>query len=167
MALIGPSSPGTMSGGSCPALAIRSRPVVTSSTPAIAVMNRPLRISSTRIRFVRSSASAGPGEASSAAWITGRAKAISIPAPIPLPVTSAMTTPIGRRRRCTLEQLEEVAADLAGRLVVARQVVARHDRSAERHEAALCESRLGQLGRQRAVVGFGQLPEPGGQCVER
>ena len=66
-----------------------------------------------------------------------------------------------------LEQLEEVAADLAGRLVVARQVVTRHDRSAERHEAALCESRLGQLGRQRAVVGFGQLPEPGGQSVER
>ena len=30
-----------MSGGSCPALAIRSRPVVTSSTPAIAVTNRP------------------------------------------------------------------------------------------------------------------------------
>ena len=75
--------------------------------------------------------------------MTGRANAISIPAPIPLPVTSAMTTPTGRRRRCSAEQLEEVAADLAGRLVVARQVVARHDRSAERHEAALRESAPG------------------------
>ena len=66
-----------------------------------------------------------------------------------------------------LEQLEEVTADLAGRLVVARQVVPGHDRSAERHEAALRESPLGQLGRQRAVVGLGHLAEPGGQCVER
>ena len=87
-------------------------------------------------------------------WVVGNSRMRAVDADWPAPAMN-------------LEQLEEVTADLAGRLVVARQVVPRHDRSAKRHEAALRKSTLGQLGRQRAVVGLGQLAEPGGECVER
>ena len=90
---------GTISGGSWPALATHRCPVRTSSRAHSAVMNSDDRRSSTRIRFVRSRAAAGPVVWSIAAWRSGRAKAISSAAAMPLPVTSAMTTLSGRPRR--------------------------------------------------------------------
>ena len=65
------------------------------------------------------------------------------------------------------EQLEEVTADLAGRLVVAREVVAGHVRRDERHEAALRRAAPGQAPRQRAERGLGRCSRRAarGQCA--
>ena len=64
---------------------------------------------------------------------------------MPLPVTSAITTLSGRPRRRKPEEIEEVAADLARGLVVARDFVARDVRGDEGHEAALETPPVGQL----------------------
>ena len=88
---------------------------------------------------------------------------------MPLPVTSAITTPSGRPRRRSTEQLEEVAADLARRLVVARQVIARDVGRLERDEAPLLEAAQRQLGADAApgVWAGGYRPDVDAPCLDQ
>ncbi len=170
---MGEPSARTISGGSWPALATHRCPVRTSRRAHRAVMNSDERRSSTRIRFVRSSACGRPGRVvdrrvqqrprerheqggrDALAGDIGDDDAQRPPAP------------------AQAEQVEEVAADLASRLVVAGDIEPGDVRGDERDEAALEAPTVGQLlidqssmgcraGRGLGVMG-GHGREGGGQ----
>ena len=79
-------------------------------------MNSDERRSSTRIRFVRSSASARAGRMVDRGVEERLTNAIIKAAAMPLPVTSAITT-LRAAAATKLEEVEEIAADFARGLV--------------------------------------------------